>query len=237
MVDPLGLLGKSIFTDNQMLFVFFFYGLGFIVLGIVTFTRKSRIIEIDLTKSFYYLGAFGIIHGLTEWLDLLRLYFKIMYGLQYAFLNSLKLVMLLASFVFLMQFGLNILTLITKKYKGVRIMPIYLLIIFIVATVMTGRFSDSELFIRVLFGFTASMISSMAFFKLRSVFMANNLDAMVNGSTLMAAAFAVYAIFSGVITFPILGIPPQVVRMLCSLTIGYASFRLLTVLESGLKKS
>ncbi len=236
MADSLGLLGSSIFTDRQMLFVFFFYGLGFIVLGIVTFTRKARIIEVDLTRSFYHLGFFGIIHGLTEWLDLLRLYFKITYGLQYASLDNLKLVMLLTSFVFLMQFGLNILTLITKKYKGARIIPIYLLAIFIVATSMTGRFSDSELFIRVLFGFTASMISSMAFFKLRGVFMANNLDVMVNGSTLMATAFAVYAVFSGLITFPILGIPPQLVRMLCSLTAGYASFKLLTVLGSGLKK-
>ena len=237
MTDPiLSLLGKpSIFTDSAMLWVFFFYGLGFIILAGVTFLRKRKVIDVDLTRSFYFLGLFGLTHGITEWLDLTRLSFKLLSGAQYAFLDMGKVIFLAISFLFLMQFGINMLTIRTDKYKFFRKLPLVLAIGFFGYTIATGTLSTSGLIARYGFGFTGSLISTIALWNIRKISIANpNLEELKTSATLMFIAFAVYTLFGGLITVPILGIPPQVIRMLTALLAGYASFSFLSILETGL---
>ena len=238
MADPiLSLLGgESIFTDKQMLLVFFFYGLGFLILAAVTFLKKAKIVDVDLTRSFYFLGAFGLTHGITEWIDLGRLWMKISSGTQILLLDGLKIFFLTVSFIFLMQFGINILTLRREKYVQLRWIPLLAIIIFFITTIVTGTFMTSELIARYAFGFTGSLITTIAFLEIRKIARAGRLGPLVKGSTSMAIAFGVYTVFGGLITGVIAGIPPQVVRMLCALLAAYASFSLLTVLETGLGK-
>jgi len=120
--------GASIFSDTAMLVVFFLYGLGFIVLAGVTFLKKRKIIDVDLTRSFYSLGLFGLIHGLTEWVDLSRLWVKMNSGIQIAILDYSKIILLTISFFFLMQFGINMLTIRREKYRLFRWFPLIFVI-------------------------------------------------------------------------------------------------------------
>lgn len=59
------------FFANQLDFIFFFYGLAFILLGSVCFAiaRGAR----QGTTPWMILGLFGFLHGGSEWLDLLAL--------------------------------------------------------------------------------------------------------------------------------------------------------------------
>ncbi len=229
-----GLLGmKNIFSNSAMLWVFFFYGLGFLILASVVFLKKRKLVDVDLTKSFYYLGLFGLIHGITEWIDFTRLFLKINYSLQFVWLDLSKVIFLTVSFLFLLQFGLNILTLKAERMKVVRYLPLALGILFFVYTISLGILGSSELLARYGFGFTGSLLSTIALFNIYKK-TDINLRPLRNGAFFMFVAFAVYTVFGGLITFTIFGIPPQLIRMLCALLAGYASFNFLGVLEHGL---
>ena len=136
-----------------------------------------------------------------------------------------------------MQFAINILTLRREKYASLRWLPLAAIIIFFIAVIAAGTFMASELIARYAFGFSGALLTALAFLEIRKIAKAGELNTLVKGSTYMAIAFGVYAVFGGLITVPIAGIPPQLIRMLCALVAAYASFSLLTVLETGLGKS
>ncbi len=58
------------FFEAQIDYIFFFYGLGFMVLGTLCFVLDRRGQQ---GVYWWLLGLFGIVHGLNEWLDLLAL--------------------------------------------------------------------------------------------------------------------------------------------------------------------
>jgi diguanylate cyclase (GGDEF)-like protein len=55
------------FLQSQLDFIFFFYGLAFIILGGVCFAIRRHS---DQHVLWAFLGAFGLVHGASEWLDL-----------------------------------------------------------------------------------------------------------------------------------------------------------------------
>jgi hypothetical protein len=234
MGDAISLLSmKNIFSDSAMLWVFFFYGLGFLVLAWMVFLKKRKLVDVDLTKSFYFLGLFGLIHGITEWIDWSRLFMKINYGLQFHWLDVSKVVFLTVSFLFLLQFGINLLTLKKEKLKWIRYLPLVLGIGFFVYTLSLGILGSSELLARYGLGFSGSLLTTIGLFLIfRKTSI--NIHPLRVGAYLMFVAFFVYTIFGGLITFTIYGVPPQLIRMCCALLAGYASFNFLGVLEQGL---
>ena len=59
----------SAFLSDQLDFIFFFYGLAFILLGATCWIATSR----GAGATWALLGSFGFVHGLGEWLDLTAL--------------------------------------------------------------------------------------------------------------------------------------------------------------------
>ena len=60
----------AVFFSNQLDFIFFFYGLAFILLGVTCFAiSRSR----GRGESWAVLGWFAVAHGAGEWLDLTAL--------------------------------------------------------------------------------------------------------------------------------------------------------------------
>ena len=57
------------FLNDQLDFIFFFYGLAFILLGGTCWIATAR----GAGKSWAILGGFGLLHGASEWLDLTAL--------------------------------------------------------------------------------------------------------------------------------------------------------------------
>jgi diguanylate cyclase (GGDEF)-like protein len=60
----------AVFLSTQLDFIFFLYGLAFILLGAVCFAIMG---VPGRSTSFGVLGAFAVAHGLSEWLDLMAL--------------------------------------------------------------------------------------------------------------------------------------------------------------------
>ncbi len=60
----------STFFQGQMDYIFFFYGLAFIGLGVVSYILSK---EVNQRLPWGWLALFGLTHGFNEWLDLLAL--------------------------------------------------------------------------------------------------------------------------------------------------------------------
>jgi len=85
------------FFEGQFDYIYFFYGLSFFLLGVIYFSiDKPRLYKIP----WRLLGLFGITHGLNEWLEMLQ----IIYG-KFQPLSILNLFILVASFIFLLEFA------------------------------------------------------------------------------------------------------------------------------------
>jgi PAS domain S-box-containing protein len=85
------------FLKDQMDYIFFFYGLAFIILAAVCSVLSKRT---DERLPWGLLGLFGLTHGLYEWTDLVAIGFG-----ERALLKGLHPLMMVTSFVLLTEFG------------------------------------------------------------------------------------------------------------------------------------
>ncbi len=83
--------------QGQMDYIFFFYGLAFICLGVVCFILSK---EIDQRLAWVWLALFGFTHGLSEWLDLMALTWS-----GGVWFEACRGAIMAASFLFLVEFG------------------------------------------------------------------------------------------------------------------------------------
>ena len=86
------------FLQPQLDFIYFFYGLAFVFLGMVSFLLKR---QNSSRMPWHWLGAFGILHGVNKWYDMIAL----TTGSNIYWLEALRLFFLVLSFVCLFEFG------------------------------------------------------------------------------------------------------------------------------------
>jgi signal transduction histidine kinase/HPt (histidine-containing phosphotransfer) domain-containing protein/ActR/RegA family two-component response regulator len=80
--------------------IFLVYGASFLGMALAIAVRHNIESQFDLSRILWLLTGFGVLHGLLEWTDL----WKIIHGGN-AFLAQLQPYLLLASFLFLFEFG------------------------------------------------------------------------------------------------------------------------------------
>jgi len=85
------------FFQGQMDYIFFFYGLAFIGLGVVAYILSK---EVNQRLPWGWLALFGLTHGANEWLDLVAL----VWG-DGVWFGSLRWAVMTASFLCLVEFG------------------------------------------------------------------------------------------------------------------------------------
>ncbi|HLD47306.1 MAG TPA: cache domain-containing protein, partial [Desulfobaccales bacterium] len=85
------------FFQAQMDYIFFFYGLAFIGLGVVAFILAK---EANQRLPWSWLALFGFTHGANEWLDLMALVAG-----DGAWFGALRWAIMAASFLCLVEFG------------------------------------------------------------------------------------------------------------------------------------
>ena len=80
--------------------VFFIYGFAFVVMGITVLVQPKKMSEFEIANILWILAAFGITHGLNEFLDM----WAIIKGRNPA-LDMIRWFILVASFIALFEFG------------------------------------------------------------------------------------------------------------------------------------
>ena len=98
-------------------FLYLIYGYAMITMGIFAIKQKDvKVINLSLVKSLKYLGYFGIIHGISEWIIMIN---KLdLFPDLFIYLSNLSLISKAVSFAFLLYFGLDLLPL-RDKYKRI----------------------------------------------------------------------------------------------------------------------
>jgi His Kinase A (phospho-acceptor) domain len=94
---------------NNLDVVYFFYGLAFLLMGIALLLQPKKGSEFKIAKVFWLLSAFGISHGLHEWLEMWGIIKKID-------LDPLNFMAVTASFYFLFEFGRQLLLIAKKEF-------------------------------------------------------------------------------------------------------------------------
>jgi diguanylate cyclase (GGDEF)-like protein len=173
------------FFSSQLDFIFFLYGLAFILLGATCLSiAKSQ----GDREAWAMLGAFGFVHGIGEWLDLTAL----IVGDSLSF-SIVRTGFMAASFILLMDFArLNALRL-GLKLPGRWIYALLALLVVFVG-IAEGVIA-AGIVARYTIGFVSALSASLVL-----AWAARSFSGAAKGFTLSASAgFAFYAVAAGLI--------------------------------------
>ena len=171
------------FLQQQMDYIFFFYGLAFLLLAAICTTLCQRHTQ---RLPWMWLGLFGLAHGINEWLDMLALSL----GDGPAF-SAVRLGVMALSFGFLLEFGRA--GLLQLNNRGPRRWIFAPLLVFALLGAFDGM-SGLNAGFRYAFGFIGGLWSAWALFQ------ASRTDKAARISlTVAAALMAGYGIATGAI--------------------------------------
>jgi len=144
------------FFKSQMDYVYFFYGLGFFILAAACFLLFKMPVK---KLPWQWLGLFGFIHGLREWLDMVA--FSVF---NPPIFQYLRLIVLIISLVCLFEFARSGMFVLSKKSANPWIyVPIFSIILF---GLFYGGIVMAEIFSRYLLGVIGGMwVACILFFR------------------------------------------------------------------------
>lgn len=238
---------QSIFqaVSGRLDLVFFVYGLSFTTMGLLLFVQPKKDNSFAIAQDLPLLGWFGLVHGVNEFLDMWVLLNP---GASPGF-QAAKAAVLVASFVFLLEFGRRALRHLASEARGPRSIPVRLLgpalpvalaaALLLAAVLSPYPVAAAAAFSRPLLGFTGALLAGLAFLGYyRSRFDA--LSRLKAGNFFIAAGagFLAYAVLSGLVLpdtgLPLhygldygtfnraVGLPVQLFRSICAVTIFLA---------------
>jgi signal transduction histidine kinase len=99
----------AFFTDN-LVYVFFLYGLAFFAMGLVVLLESGRASEFRFARAMLPLALFGLLHGAHEWYEMFQLFAAAKSGhVPGVWEEAVRVALLAASFLCLVAFGARLL--------------------------------------------------------------------------------------------------------------------------------
>ncbi len=228
-----------------MFFVFFaIYGLAFFSLGIIIFFYPKRGSRFKLAEDLGLIAFFGIFHGVNEWIDTL----KIIHPAEPEYIKIARLVLLPASFFFLLLFATKTITGIKGENKPLKILPLVLTAVWVVLIFSSGRtFLAGDIFARYLLGIPGTFLAAYALVLHVPEIKDQDQSGTVRAIRVSAGVFIAYGLLAGLVVpdagfFPAsvfnytvffnkTGLPVQWLRTICALVLFFTITRMLKVFE------
>ena len=207
------------FFQQQLDYVFFFYGLAFILLAAICATITW---EQTRRLPWVWLGLFGFTHGINEWLDMLALSLG-----DGTIFSVIRFGVMTVSFVFLAEFGRDGLFKLWGKGPG---RWIYIPLGCCVIVGGFGGLSALNATARYSFGLVGGLLSALALFHasrtektarnmLSSAAVLMALYAVASGAIVPKSAFLPASVINQVSFFSLTGIPIQLLRGILAILI------------------
>ncbi|MEA2541179.1 MAG: two-component system, sensor histidine kinase and response regulator [Acidobacteriaceae bacterium] len=230
--------------SDHMLVVFFIYGLAFFLMGVAILLQPRLGSVFKIENSLWLLAGFGLLHGLGEWMDMfLTLGDTYWTPLGTEVIKIASFYFGAASFVCLLQFSLRIIFQNRSKNefpeRTAWIASLFFLVGVTSYGVSTGFSGQwlllSQILMRYLIGLPGAILAAIGFWQQRKSSDIQGLSSYRADRSLMgmAAVFALYAFFAGLVVpsapfFPAsvcnyatfndaAGIPVQLFRAACAL--------------------
>ncbi|MHB0976473.1 MAG: PP2C family protein-serine/threonine phosphatase [Candidatus Aquicultorales bacterium] len=236
---------------RQKTIVFFFYGLAFFSMGVALLTTVRRPLRLPLIIALPWLAAYGILHGIHEWIGLVELMPEyedlVSTSIQFA---ALGVGTLAVSVAFLFQFGVSFVRRVSEKAQPLKYVPAALFTIWLLIAISSAVAGGSEslsmygdIFARYLLYFPGSLISGIAFYLQYNSLSKRGFGRVAYFSLISAILFWCNAFLAGLVVpeagfFPasilnvqnfenVIGIPVYIFRGLAA--IGIAVFTILAM--------
>ena len=221
------LLGEPLF------YIYFIYGVSFLTLAFLVAKGTSGSRSVPLIAAFDLLALFGLAHGICELTDWVRFIRRTAGAPESHALTSLSQACLVLSFVVLLQFGTNLLTAqwTSRMVPLIRLLPPAAALVFLGIMYATGTTNllVFGLLGRYTFGFASAALAAIALVATAKALEPLGDRAIVRGLYVAAGAFTLYAVFGGLIVVPIAGVPIQMYRAACAVTIAVSCFSLINL--------
>lgn len=112
-------MGITEFLQANIIPIYFIYGLAHFVMGFAVALEIGRGTQLRLARALPFLAAFGITHGINEWVEMfsmISMHIPLM-AQEPRWAEMIKLAWKALSFFFLFLFGTRLLTQISSKHK------------------------------------------------------------------------------------------------------------------------
>lgn len=227
--------------------LYFFYGLAFFFLGISILLKDVSSSDLKLAGSLWLLAGFGFAHGIHEWIELyllLQAPYLSMHKLFWLKLATVSVVIL--SFLFLLQFGLSLLSYSYRNLKRWFYITPFILSLSLIALSWNYGFSMDMRFLeradvmsRHTFGLAGGLVTAFGLMSYASE--VKNLSRHVSRKLSYAGyVFIIYAIFAGIvhskILLPYIKIPVEAVRGASAVFIAYFLIKALNIFDIETRK-
>lgn len=228
-----------------MILVFFVYGLAFFILGLLIFIYPKKGSAFRLADNLWLIAAFGITHGINEWIDMFLL---ITTPVHSGILNSARLITLPLSFFFLILFGTRTLLAIRRRTLTLTLMPYILPALWgVIVLSSENRFLSGDVMARYLLAAPGVLMTAAGLMNHVREFSEMEPPSTVRCLKTTAYTFLAYGFIAGFIVpeadfFPAsvlnytffsetFGFPVQVLRALCAVIAAYGLTRVLSVFD------
>ena len=171
------------FFQQQLDYIFFFYGLAFILLAAVCVEMRG---DLGRRLPWIWLAGFGLTHGIYEWLEMLAQ----SEGDSPAF-SAVRLALMIVSFILLLEFGREGLRRLKGKSPG---RWIYIPLLLCLAPAVPDGIAGLNAVARYAFGLTGGLWAAWTVFQLSKIRQENRWSLRT-----AAVLLAVYAVVAGVV--------------------------------------
>ena len=235
------------FVGDDLLVVYLVYGLAFFVLGLsILLAPKPRLP--GLAASLPLLAGFGLLHSLFEWAEMLALDGR-------AVSPILRLGLLIASLLFLLEFSTRLLSVLKPKHRLLRWLPLSLLALWALTAFVTVplagpgmELANAEVWARYALYLPGSLLAAWAFFEQNRALTPQEPTSLRFKARAIAFIFLLNGLFAGLIVPPVpyppaawlntatfaalAGLPVPFFRALCAMAITYLLFSILRTFEA-----
>jgi signal transduction histidine kinase len=227
--------------------IFFFYGLAFLVMGIVILVMPKKRDLLGLSEDLWLVGLFGLLHGANEWVDLF-----ILRGSPFNVpaLTVLGALLLPISFVPLLQFGVRTLFRGTRSFRVLKYLWMIALMGWAAACFLTQSFLIPGIVARYFICIPGTLLTAAGLLRALGKANAEDLPRSVSAAAIGGAIFFIlYGVLSGLVVpkagfFPaslinypnfiqMTGIPVQFFRMVLAILLGTSFFALTGIYTLG----
>lgn len=185
-----------------LVIVFFFYGLAFFSMGLAIVLEGGRSSNELIRLSLRPLAAFGILHGINEWIDMFKQVGLDLNDAQSMMLFTVNLIILAFSFLSLSAFGFSLLSSDLKKRRLSLLAPLILAGIWGVGltmlsetyAILPGKCQVACAWTRYSLGIPAALAASVGLIAQQRAFRRAGMVRFGRDSLIAAIAFAWYGL-------------------------------------------
>ncbi len=247
----------SAFFVRNIITVFFFYGLAFFIMGVALALAARQTSEFRFALAIRPLAAFGILHGLHEWIEMFQKMATLTSGYAPTVWDeTVRLTLLDLSFVMLLAFGVSLLspgkTNRWRKYGAILGMGVLWLVGLVVITLVfeltpEDKIAVADVLARYSLGIPGALVGTWALMAQQRTFREHDMPQFGRDLVWCAAALFLYGVVGQIfvrqtILFPSniinstlflqwFGIPVQLFRAVMAAVLTFYMVRALQAFE------